>query len=72
MGIMAKGKLEFEISGRDRKVGYLSLPKHPGAGGHAVTVKQVRLLDLCTDYKGPDIYLDFDKDNCLIGIEILG
>lgn len=35
------------------------------------TTKQVRLLDLLPDYKGADIYLDFDQDDTLRGVEIL-
>jgi hypothetical protein len=32
--------------------------------------KTVRLRDLM-DHEGADLYLDFDENNCLIGIEIL-
>ena len=69
---MAKGKIELKISGGDRNVAYISLPNHPGKGAPGVVVKQLRLIDLCADYKGPDVYLDFDKSNHLVGIEIAG
>jgi hypothetical protein len=68
---MANGKLEFNVSSQDANVGYLSLPDHPGSPAVGVVVKQLRLLDLCGKYEGPDIYLDFDKDNRLLGIEVL-
>jgi hypothetical protein len=68
---MAKGKIELKVSDKDRSVAYISLPDHPGIGKPGVVVKQVRLIDLCTGYKGPDVYLDFDKSNHLVGIEIL-
>lgn len=35
------------------------------------TEKQIWLSDLLPNYKGPSIYFDFDKDEKLIGIEIL-
>jgi Protein of unknown function (DUF2283) len=68
---MAKGKIELEVSRGDRKVAYLSLPDHPGAGTPGVVVKQLRLIELCGKYTGPDIYLDFDKDNQIVGIEVI-
>jgi hypothetical protein len=68
---MAKGKIELRVSEGDGDVAYISLPDHPGKGTPGVVTKQLRLIAICGDYKGPDVYLDFDKDNCLIGIEIL-
>jgi hypothetical protein len=67
---MANGKIEFTL-GSEGDVAYISLPDHPGKGTGGTTNKQLRLRDLVKDYKGPDIYLDFDKENRLIGIEIL-
>jgi len=69
---MARGKIELKVSDGDKQVAYISLPDHPGEGTPRVVVKQLRLVDLCVDYKGPDIYLDFDKSNHLIGIEVVG
>jgi uncharacterized protein YuzE len=68
---MANGKIELKISQDDQDVAYISLPNHPGKEISGVVVKQLRLIELCEDYKGPDVYLDFDKDRRLIGIEIL-
>ena len=34
-------------------------------------IRQIRLRDLLPDYIGADIYLDFNTDNVLAGIEIL-
>ena len=50
---------------------YLYLPDHPGAGSFGCAVKTVPLEQVVGDYAGPDIYLDFDSEGRLIGIEIL-
>ena len=63
-------KMTLTISDDDEDVAYLALPAHPGPGTHGAVAKQTRLLDLMT-YVGPDLYLDFDQDGTLIGIEIL-
>jgi uncharacterized protein YuzE len=67
---MADGKIELRISRDDADVAYVSLPDHPGEDTGGIVEKTVRLLDLI-DYKGPDLYIDFDKENRLIGVEIL-
>gem|GEM_PF-6737710 len=36
------------------------------------TYKQIWLSDLINNYKGPSIYLDFNDEEELVGIEILG
>lgn len=53
-------------------VAYLQLPGHykPRKAGASVK-KTVRLRDLMGDYVGPDLYIDFDEDNELVGVEIL-
>jgi uncharacterized protein YuzE len=67
---MADGKIELHISSGDADVAYVSLPDHPGKGTGGIVEKTVRLWDLMK-HEGPDIYLDFDKENRLVGIEIL-
>ena len=47
---------------------YLDERDGPTAG---VVKRSVRLHDLLGEYKGPDVYLEFDDDNALIGIELL-
>ena len=69
---MANGKIELKISRGEGDVAYISLPDHPAKPVSGVVVKTLRLIELCGSYKGPDVYLDFDKDNRLIGIEVLG
>jgi hypothetical protein len=64
-------RIELTISADDENVAYFKLPDHPGHGVQGIVAKQLRLRDLCGSYKGPDIFLDFDKKDCLIGIEIL-
>lgn len=53
----------------DEPSGYLYLPAHPGPGVQGASKRTVRLLDLFS-FEGPDIYLDLDENNTLIGIEI--
>lgn len=50
-------------------VAYLKLPGHPGARGSIK--KNLRLRDLVGEYSGPELFLDFDVSNTLVGIEIL-
>jgi uncharacterized protein YuzE len=67
---MTNGKMTLTISDDDEDVAYLTLPGHPGQGTPGAVAKQTRLQDLMA-YAGPDIYLDFDRDGNLIGVEIL-
>ncbi|MEO6522965.1 MAG: DUF2283 domain-containing protein [Mucilaginibacter sp.] len=50
--------------------GYVSLPNHPHTVG--CVDNTIQLDQLIEAYKGPSIYLDFNKSGELIGIEILG
>ncbi len=67
---MAKGKFELTIT-PSKDVAYLSLPDHPGKGTPSVACKTVELKEIYSNYNGATLYFDFDKDNRLIGIEIL-
>jgi len=67
---MPKTKMELRVSADDDGVAYLRLPDHPGTLP-GVVKKTIRLRDLVAGYSGPDIHLDFDKNDVLIGIEIL-
>jgi hypothetical protein len=66
---MANGNIELSL-GPEGDVAYISLPDHPGVVYGAVE-KQLRLRNLIGDHGGPDLYFDFDKENRIIGIEIL-
>lgn len=68
---MANGKFELKVSEGEGDVAYLSMPAHPGRGKPGIVAKQIRLRDLHGDYEGPDVYLDFDKGNRLLGIEMI-
>lgn len=62
-------RLKLEVSTENdgsEVVAYLTLPDHASS-----VARNVRLRDLLGDYKGPDLYFDFDEDNTLVGIEIL-
>lgn len=61
----------FRVSEDDEDAAYLKLPGHPGTVPGAVK-KTVSLRDLLANYEGPDLMFDFDDNNVLIGIEILG
>ncbi|WP_224653555.1 DUF2283 domain-containing protein [Pectobacterium versatile] len=67
---MKKNKINLEVSG-DGDVAYLALPNHPGKGKPGVTAKQVALQSIIENYHGPEIYLDFDSDGNIIGMEFL-
>ena len=62
---------ELLVSKDDADVAYVRLPGHPGPVP-GVVKRSVSLRDLIGEYEGPDLNFDFDKDNTLIGIEILG
>ena len=63
--------IQLNVSEDDSDVAYLMLPGHPGKGTPGIVAKQISLADKIEGYKGPDVYLDFDKEGQLIGIEIL-
>jgi uncharacterized protein YuzE len=65
------GQFKLEISEDDADVAYLYLPSHPGKGTPGVVSKQICLSDEVEGYKGPEIYLDFDENGMLIGMEML-
>lgn len=62
----------LKVSEDDDSVGYLYLPDHPKGLIAGLTKKQIDLRSLIDGYKGPDILLDFNVDNVLVGIEIIG
>ena len=68
---MNERRIELKLSESDASTAYLYLPDHPRSGLAGVVAKQVRLIDLYPGYNGPDVYLDFSKDNFLIAIEVL-
>ncbi len=67
----SKTRYNLRVSEDDDDVAYLTLPSHPGMAP-GVVKKTVCLRDLLTDYDGADLNFDFDENNTLIGIEILG
>jgi hypothetical protein len=66
---MEDSKIELKVSEDDGNVAYVSLPDHPGKGTFGVVKNTLRLRDIYSDYVGPDLLLDFDKEQRLIGIE---
>ncbi|WP_062269775.1 DUF2283 domain-containing protein [Endozoicomonas arenosclerae] len=67
---MPRQKIKLKVSSSDPEVAYLYLPKHPQVAISGLVRKQLRLADLINDYKGPDIYLDFDEEGSIIGMDI--
>ena len=55
----------------NNEVGYLRLPDHPDGVVTGCVAHTVRLSDLIPEHQGPDVFLDYDKDGVLIGIELL-
>jgi len=66
---MSKTGIKLENS-EGGGVAYLFLPEHPGKGMPAITAKQISLHSVIDNYKGPGIFLDFDKDGRVIGVEV--
>ena len=64
-------KIDLKISEDDDEVGYLYFPSHPRSGISGISKKQIELASIIKDYNGPDIILDFNAENVLIGMEIL-
>ncbi len=67
---MGDGKIEFEIGSEDGNIVTISLPDRPSEITYGIVKETVRLIDLI-DYSGPEVVLEFDEENRLIGIEIL-
>jgi hypothetical protein len=65
------GKFVLELFEDDPGVAILRLPTYPKEG-NIKTSKSLRLYDLIGEYKGPDIYLDFDIYGELVKIDIDG
>ncbi|NLL05400.1 MAG: DUF2283 domain-containing protein [Clostridiaceae bacterium] len=69
---MINSKIYLKVSENDPDVAYLYLPGHPGEKRKNIVKSQIRLYDVIKNYKGPDIYLDIDYEDNVIGLEILG
>ncbi len=69
---MINNKIYLKVSEDDPDVAYLYLPGHPGGKKENIIKSQIRLYDIIKNYKGPDIYLDIDHEDNVIGMEILG
>jgi hypothetical protein len=65
-------KIILKLSKDDEDVGYLYLPKHPKKTVFGMVKKTIAINELIKDYKGIPLNFDFDEDNELIGIEIVG
>lgn len=66
-----KNKIIVKISPDDEKIGYVYLPNELDDDKRKVA-KTIDLSDVIEDYKGVEVYLDFNEDGVLIGIEIIG
>lgn len=67
---MTKNRLRLDVS-KDGDVAYLFLPAHPSKGKGKIVDKQISLRSVINNYKGPEIYLDFNQEGEIIGIELL-
>jgi len=66
-----KNKIKFKKANKKGTSGYLYLPNHPKKIVSGIVSKTLSLADLIDDYQGIPVYLDFDDEGELIGIEIL-
>ncbi|MDU3160351.1 MAG: DUF2283 domain-containing protein [Hafnia alvei] len=55
----------------DGDIAYLILPKHPGKGSAGAVAKVIPIHEIIANYQGPEVFLDFDKNGMMIGIEVL-
>lgn len=72
--IIKRPEVKLEIaSGVEPDVAYLRLPNHPGRDTQGSVAKQVPLSSLLETGPecGTELYFDFDKEDRLIGVEIL-
>lgn len=71
---MKKGKISLSVSLDDEtgadSVAYLYLPDYPEKTFSGTVAKTVRVSGLIENYHEADLYLDFDKDGVLFGVEI--
>lgn len=63
-------EIKLEING-DGDIAYLLLPNHPGKGSAGSVKKIIPLHEIIDNYQGPDVFLDFDENDVMIGIEVL-
>lgn len=72
---MKKGKISLKVSLNDEtradSVAYLSLPDYPEKTFRAAVAKIVRVSGLMENCHEADLYLDFDKDGVLFGVDVL-
>ena len=67
---MNESPIQLNVSKDDDEMAYLYLPAHPKKIIPGIVKKQIRLSNVVENYKGPDIYLDFNEESELIGIEV--
>jgi len=63
--------IRLKISEDDSAVGYIYLENTEDKQERKVS-KMIALSDVVNDYRGVPVYLDFNKDGHLMGIEIVG
>lgn len=69
--MMKLNKIKLKVSKDDNSVAYVYLKNYPSET-EIVKVKSMKRLCDLMKYKGPDIVFDFDENDELIGIEIVG
>ena len=55
----------------DSGVAYIELPNHPSRSTPGCVKETICLADYVPDLKGAEIFIDIDKDGCIIGLEVL-
>lgn len=69
--MMKLNKIKLKVSKDDNSVAYVYLKNYPSET-EIVKIKSMRRLCDLMKYKGPDIIFDFDENDELVGIEIVG
>lgn len=63
-------EIKIKISDDDKSVGYIYMPLDKNV--NKIIHHTIDISDVITNYNGVPVYLDFNENNQLIGIEIVG
>ena len=63
-------EIKVKISENDKSVGYIYLPNNSDKNNKVY--KTIDISEIINDYSGVPVYLDFNSNDVLIGIEIVG
>ena len=68
---MAAPLIRVRLVGENSHTAYIALPGNPEDPVPGIVSRTLNLNDLVQDCSGPRVYLDFNAEGTLIGIEVL-